>query len=422
MQWTIHRFYRIFTTRFIIWALSFVLYSGILLPVAVADDSATLQDIEANTSHLSGMATVQSEIETILDELNTRTRTNLPYLNYLPTVSRNIEDIETLLRNLDIPDYSSSLSTLKTDLSGLKSQNHTDLSALSAVLQLIYARQNYQTDSVNSGFGQVSNLLERIASKSSGGDDVLAGNPWWATNSAFALTQSRYSLVYPHETPDSAYSYSFPQFLSKWSAMLCYPWSGSSIGSSEIRQKWWTYWGRNRYGGGLVGGISSTQPYTWFDWMADATRSNWTAQASMYGYVSTNVTSSDLQSFAATDPTTSDSLPSTNSLSDLNLSLGYLDGNPFEEFQDSVDSLLPSLENSGSANLVVIPEMTIGGIHVPIGQSDFLADSDINTRRLTDFVRVLMLWAWRLLTLIGIFYIVRSEWGYWSTLGGSSND
>lgn len=260
-------------------ALVFGLCSAFSPFLASADDSATLSQIEANTSHLSGIATSQAEIQVVLDQINNRVQTHLPSLAYLSTISGNIADIETLIRNLNIPDYSSTLSTLSSNVAGLKSANHTDLVALKTALQNIHSRQNDQSAIVNTGFVQVSNLLERLIQKSSGGQDVLAGNPWWATNSAFVLTQPRYSLVYPHETPDSAYSYSFPQFLSKWSAMLCYPWSGTSIGSSDIREKWWSYWGRNRYGGGLTGGISTTQPYTWFDWMSDATRSNWVLQA-----------------------------------------------------------------------------------------------------------------------------------------------
>lgn len=53
-----------------------------------------------------------------------------------------------------------------------------------------------------SRLGEVLSTLEALTNSSSSASfspDVLAGNPWWATNSAFALYQAAYSSAYPDD-------------------------------------------------------------------------------------------------------------------------------------------------------------------------------------------------------------------------------
>lgn len=286
MKWTIRKF-NVSTPSRYCWALALAFFFT-LRPISASADAASdqqiielLQDIY---NHQSTEYTAR-QIEVALNGASGVKDLIAASNGYLSGIDDVLNDIELLVRRMGtIPDYSTQLSTLSSSLSAVNSNiitgntaNHNDLLALQSALSDVFARQR-------DAMFMNSNMIDRLIRKPSG-VDVLAGNAWWATNSAFVLTQPRYSLVYPHESPDSAYSFSFPQFLSKWSSFLSYPWSGTSIGSSEIREKWWSYWGRNRYGGGLVGGISTTQPYTWFDWMADATRSNWTERATWRTYV-----------------------------------------------------------------------------------------------------------------------------------------
>lgn len=130
------------------------------------------------------------------------------------------------------------------------------------------------------GYTPISTLLQEIATNTRNAGnavDVLAGNPWWATNSAFALTFNQYSRAYPSEYPNTGTTYSFPQFISRWSSMLTLPTVGQGqLSPSILRRDWWRYFGSLS----RSADAGDSYPYTWFDWMTDSARSNWVLQAS----------------------------------------------------------------------------------------------------------------------------------------------
>lgn len=182
------------------------------LYVDVAPD---VESIATSASTTASMAPDVYQILTTLINISQRQNNNLPYLNRLPDILDSNEQQVRLLKSL-------------------------------------------------------SNVLSHA---SSGGKDVLAGNPWWGTNSAFALTTVGYNQVYP-KTPLNGL-YSFPQLASMWSSMLTYPQDGSFAPASSV--SWVNMFGTARLQHG--GWYGYFNPYTWFDWMSDATRSNWVAQA-----------------------------------------------------------------------------------------------------------------------------------------------
>lgn len=113
----------------------------------------------------------------------------------------------------------------------------------------------------------------RPSSFSASLQDILAGNPWWATNSAFTMTKYRLDQVYP--VNDNIRLQSFPEFMSRWSARLTRPTNGRTWTSTQSKQDWWKSFGTQF----STEGYTDELPYTWFDFMSDAMRSNWVAQA-----------------------------------------------------------------------------------------------------------------------------------------------
>lgn len=138
----------------------------------------------------------------------------------------------------------------------------------------------------------IRNLLAAVSnslvssSSSSGGKDVLAGNPWWTTNSTFRMVVGGGGSITPPD-PDGNYSaFPFQHFMSYWSYALTRGMgTASSVSASTLANK--GNWLNNYYGAtskrplGILNGTtySGTQPYTWFDWVSDAMRSNLVAQA-----------------------------------------------------------------------------------------------------------------------------------------------
>lgn len=449
MQWITHRFYRIFTIHSITWALLFALFSVILPPVAVA---STESDVEAIKNTLNLLNTfVQDEIYPLLDE------------------NDQAEFQNRVLRSLVGRGLSESFSWSDTDnirayLEAL-SRSVGDKTSPATGTLLYYQKQQYsRLYSILAALEGLSNVVQNASINSSSSAapsfvDVLAGNPWWATNSAFALTQRDYSRAYPNEYPNNAGTFSFPQFLSQWSGFLTYPNnnSGNTINLATLRQNWDKYFGL----ASRTWDANSAKPYTWFDFMADAMRSNWVLQSSaidssatdsdyivnhldtitessyrneFYSYsnsvasisnnilITSKVSTNELMQFAE-NPINTEPEPETNALPSFELSLGEIEGNPFDPFVDDIQNLLPSWDPQGSPNMVVIPEMTIGGIHVPMGQADFLSfgNRDSNSS-IVPIIQAFCRWAWHLVCLVGLFLIVRAEFNFWSTLGGSASD
>lgn len=457
MQWTTRKSYRIFTTRCIISALSCVLLLGIS-PPAVANDLT------------NDVSFIRAQLETLLADLNSG----------VSSLSGDLVGIQNGIANKVaplLPLVQGQGNTLSSVLDALNGSSSLSIgNRLQDLQYMINGGGLYQYENI---FGYLNEIAQNTANSGStniynvqvDARDILAGNPWWFTNSTFTLTKSMYSYVYPNGSQQGQAYHSFPQFMSKWSSLLTYPQSAGTVTPANMKNLWFDTFGVSRQPSRTP--FSNMWPYTWFDWVADAMKSNLVLQSSAIDSASTdadymvnhldlvldslsssesvaysnyvasssnyvasssnlvlvsqNVTSTQLLEFAQ-EQYTDDVLPSTNGLASLSLVEGSVDGNPFETFEENLERLVPSF-GRGSPNMVVIPEMTIGGIHVPIGQADFLSLSTGGVRSspypippLQSFIIGFCSWIWRLCCFVGIFCIVKQEWNYWSTLGGSASD
>lgn len=145
------------------------------------------------------------------------------------------------------------------------------------LLQLLSLLQNISNVVAQSANTVVVSNYVSVTNTGFGGvvsPDILAGNPWWSTNSAFVLAQSNLGLEYPHDRMDNAGLLSFPEFLSVWSSRLSAPQSRPVLNGSQ-----WSWWGSEAYPAN--GSISEkvNRSYTWFDFAADVFKSNLLADA-----------------------------------------------------------------------------------------------------------------------------------------------
>lgn len=255
-----------------------------------------------------------------------------------------------------------------------------------------------------------------IASKKAGGGDVLAGNAWWATNSAFALTRSQYSHAYPNEVPNSTYTYSFPQFMSRWSSLLTYPTSGDTLGLSTLRNNWSRYFGYSHNGTGLTGQFTSNLPYTWFDWMADATRSNWVLQASLAG--TTNAPNEvDTEARSAVDDGSTSGTNGVPAMVVEQMDVTGVEAGLELVDADAVGDMFPGSFTGADPEFLVFSGGRYGAVTVPEVRGSLRIPENVSR-----YLRGVATWLWRVALFVGCFVILRQEVAFWSTLGGSTSD
>lgn len=204
-------------------------------------DRTYLENIQSITSQLqTDLNTLNQSISSPTDPLAIRTQ--------LHSISVDIDDVADSAYNID----------------------HTHLPQILALLRSIAAATN-QTPHVH---------ITNSVNVSLHAEDALAGNPWWATNSAFSLVRSKRGYSRPTEQPDGTYTYSFPQFMSYWSSALTLPYTvqGTSYSHAQVKQNWFDWLGVNRLP--TRSNYTEDDPYTWFDWQVDAMRSNLVSQGS----------------------------------------------------------------------------------------------------------------------------------------------
>lgn len=267
------------------------------------------------------------------------------------------------------------------------------------------------------GYTPISTLLQEIATNTRNAGnavDVLAGNPWWATNSAFAVVNAAYNSAYPSESPNGTYTYSFPQFLSLWSASLTMP-SGSTTTTytrEQVEQQWAQWFGKYR----RARTFSAAYPYTWFDWMSDAMRSNWLLHASLAG--TTNAPS--VEDTAATAAVDDGDTSGTNAVPEMVVERMNVSG--VEDALELIDSdavgdMLPSSFTDANPEFVVFSGGRYGAVTVPEVRGSLAVPENV-----ARYLHGVATWLWRVALFIGCFCIVRQEVAYWSTLGGSTSD
>lgn len=256
------------------------------------------------------------------------------------------------------------------------------------------------------GYKPISTLLQEIASNTRNAGDALAGNPWWATNSAFTMHLLSYQNAFPDDGRDVNGMFSFPQFLSKWSSKLITP------TYSPVRP-WYQYWGMSSY---LDWGTSNTQGYTWFDWMADASRSNWLLHASA-SFTKDAPSAEDTAATAAVDD---GDTSGTNAVPEMVVERMNVTG--VEDALDLIDAdavgdMFPSSFTDANPEFVVFSGGRYGAVTVPEVRGSLAVPENV-----ARYLRGVAKWLWRVALFIGCFCIVRQEVAYWSTLGGSASD
>lgn len=268
------------------------------------------------------------------------------------------------------------------------------------------------------GYTPISTLLQEIASNTRNAGDILAGNAWWSTNSAFALVNAAYSSVYPNELPNTANTYSFPQFLSKWSGMLVMPYTtaSSSYSPSTLRStgEWWDWFGTRRVP--ARGTFSAAQPFTWFDWVSEAMRSNMTVRlngdfASSYRTLTNDVAEAG---FTEDHTVTNAALPQhVNVISETqsDTSAGQASAAAGGQVLSAkVEELQDMLDGQKDSWITVIPEFDVGGIHVR------QYEANMNTS-ITQACHSVMVFLWYVILFASLFNLAQTELAFYLNLG-----
>lgn len=255
--------------------------------------------------------------------------------------------------------------------------------------------------------------LEKLINKPT---DTLAGNPWWATNSAFALVRSKYSSAFPDDGRNVTGLYSFPQFLSKWSSFLSYPISGTSSSADTVAANWHKYFGHLSDRTGRPLSFDQDNPYTWFHFMADSMRSNWVLQASLAG-------TTDGPSNAVPDVASAvddGSTTGTNGVPEMvvdQMDVTGVEAGLELVDADAVGDMFPASFTGADPEFVVFSGGRYGAVTVPEVRGSLAIPDNV-----ARYLRGVATWLWRVALFVGCFVILRQEVAFWSTLGGSTSD
>lgn len=235
-----------------------LLFSG---SVASADFGTT------DSSNLNQVRIDTSAIRTTLDYLNGSVGSDLGL--HVQRIEGRLDSINYALQSGGVTW--SQLEELKARLGAIKDNTRYLPDDVFALLQAVNAIRASITNSSPPSVYVTNNVTLHP-------DDVLAGNPWWSTNSAFALSKYYYPAAFPNESPNTAQTFSFPQAFSQVASKLAQPYSSFSTNSYR---NWYDFWGRDGYTKwGTSDARFFAQNYTWFDWITDAFRSNWVSSAS----------------------------------------------------------------------------------------------------------------------------------------------
>lgn len=337
-------------------------------------------------------------------------RSKLDYiLQYVTEMNQNLDFVEDRL------DYTKAAFILRGTETKLGTANTTLSSLLSDANSILGFLNN------NSGYGSNDNLkyyLQQLiaATRQSGS---LASNPWWATNSGFALTDWAYPHVFPSiSITESNPILTFPQFLSKWSGFLTYP-DTRTLALSAIRRDWSSYFGVNRITTSPPFPASFSGPYTWFDWMSDATRSNWVLAASAAFASSTNQIVSDLADHGF--DTESDDNPTNVPLPGYHDFIREAQGDTSvaQSSARSGGQLLTTKANAlanqikpqnADATITVLPEFQFGPIHTP----EYTASLD---SPITSACHSIMFFLWYVILFASLWHLASVEFAFYANLG-----
>lgn len=320
------------------------------------------------------------------------------------------------------PDYTQQLITLQNELNlinnhignlGVLTESNFDYN-MDWLFDIMLGPVDSQTGNRPSvtNTKNILALLQSINSAVRQSGDILAGNPWWSTNSAFAFTRGQYNSVYPNEFPNGTYTYSFPQFISKWSGLLSYPYTGNTMPDFA---HWFDWFGRYNPSTGRPITFNSDNPYTWFNWVSDMMRSNAIVRAHLAAYTSeseaeqslTSLDSSTAEEFATNAPPQVDEFQ-------IEMPPGLTGFQTVSDaFEDFIDDLTPSL-TGGDSEITVLPALSVGGISTTAYKFDF-------NNSIVPYCRAVMSFLWAVMCGAMMFRLLSGEWAYYCSLGRTSH-
>lgn len=316
------------------------------------------------------------------------------------------------------PDYTQQLITLQNELNlinnsignlGVLTESNFDYN-----MDWLFDIMLGPADSQTGNRPSVSNtknivaLLQAINSGVRRQSDVLASNPWWNTNSAFVLTKGYYAQVYPDEPTHGNYAFSFPQFMSKWSGSLTMPLSSATMSTAEWNNRW--NWTESRFPRNYP---NAANPYTWFDWMTEAMRSNIQQVATSQLYPSQSEASNSVQALydSYSEEFNTNAVPETPEFEVEVRNVTGFDSisTPMEDF---ISDLAPPT-TGGDSEIVVLPSFDLGGIHTQQYKFDFATS-------ITPYCRGIMSFIWAVMGGAMIFRLLSGEWAFYTSLGRST--
>lgn len=239
----------------------------------------------------------------------------------------------------------------------------------------------------------------------------LAGNAWWATNSAFSLALGGYSNVFPDDDhfQDTRHSYSFPQLLSIWSARLQ---SRTADPLTVLNQGWFNQFGEREVRTYANGDAATRvrRGYTWFDWMSDAMRSNLQQVATSQLYPSETEASNSVAALydSYAEDFNTNAVPETP---EFEVEVRQVNG--FDAISSPMEDFISDLQpptTGGISEIVVLPAFDLGGIHTQQYKFDF--DTSI-----TPYCRGVMSFIWAVMGGAMIFRLLSGEWAFYTSLG-----
>lgn len=370
-------------------AVAFSSFSA--LPICRADDwsnldSLTLQSIEdllfqANLIAVNGITNRLEYIDQTLEQWRQQWQDDF----WLGPIS-------TSTSRYNWQEYLAAQTYLLGGVDGLSSSDRT---RATAALQSIGL--NYGKALTNS----IPYYLREILKATKGSEDILAGNPWWSTNSSFALFWQDWNITgvpFP-EGGLRGRGWSFPEMFSAFMSSL------TDNSALSERSRWFDAWGfdygENRYNVG----------YTWFDMVADWFKSN--------NVLATTTGTNEM--LASTSESTDAVYDSSEPLLTNAVEALQIHKPNVRDFSDVLETPVNDIEDwlpdisGGDPRVVLFSGGTYGDVTVDRIYADFSLDSTTAA-----VIRRVTTWLWRFLLFIGLIGIARVEYDYWITLGGSA--
>lgn len=174
----------------------------------------------------------------------------------------------------------------------------------------------------------------------------------------------------------------------------------------------------------------SNYGFTWFDWVAEIMKRQVTQDSlqqlsawatTPQGTSGSPATPADPWADEAFQTNKVDTTLLTNRLDDLQIERP--DASPVENLGesmfaglDTIEDILPSFSGA-DPTLTIVPAFQFGAASSPAFQGRFVLDYGVQ-----QVFAAVMEWIWYLLGAVGLIFIIRQEWNFWSTLGGSASD